>query len=275
MRLFMDIGQSKKRSRKRRFNYSSQDLISLQSLDFNTQRGPFNNLKVRKAFSLAIDREKIVNKVLQGDGVVADGFVPPVLGYVSITQGFEYNPQKAQKLLAEAGFAKGNGFPEITLVVNKDAHKIHELTLAVKQMIKTNLNVDILIEKLSFEEKLKLSSSKSLKFWRTGWVADYPDAENFLSLYYGKNAHGDQVFTNATQFMNDQYDELLEEAFNEADVIKRNNLYQKAELILMDQIPSLPIYYDSYTRVYHSYIKNCPFNSMDYADYSEVYFDFE
>ena len=153
---------------------------------------PFNDKRVRLAFNHAIDRQKIVDYTLKGEGIPATyGIVPPAPNFASKgynfkgLKGYSYDPDLAKKYLDEAGYPNGKKFPSITLQINSGGGDRNVMTAQVIQsMLKENLNIDIKIEILPFAQSLDKIESGQALFWRTAWIADYPDAETFLTLLY-------------------------------------------------------------------------------------------
>ncbi|MEW6467851.1 MAG: ABC transporter substrate-binding protein [Bacteroidota bacterium] len=243
----------------------------------------FKNKNVRLAFNYAIDREKIVNYTLKGEGIPGIyGMVPPTQAFESKgydfkkIQGFRFDKELAQKYLADAGYPNGKGFPVITLQINSGGGDRNVLTAeAIRSMLKENLNIDVKIDPMPFSQHLdKLETGKSL-FWRTSWIADYPDPETFLTLLYGghvpKNLN-DRSATNSVRYQNPVYDSVFMAAMKEPDETKRFELYMKADQIAISDAAFMPIFYDENYRMLQNNVKNFPANAMEYRDLSRVYF---
>ncbi|GAB4249133.1 MAG: ABC transporter substrate-binding protein [Vicingaceae bacterium] len=254
--------------------------MSVYYFGFQNKLPPFDNKKVRQAFNYAIDRDKIVNYTLQGEGRPANhGIVPPFKGYdYENVKGYTYDPEKAKTLLAEAGYPNGKGFPAITLQINSGGGDRNVQTAEVIQkMLQENLNVSVNIEIMQFAQHLEnLETGKAL-FWRTGWVADYPDPENFLNLLYGKHVPDDintKSYINSVRYQSPIFDSLFETALREIDFKKRMELFRQADQVAIDDAAVMPIFYDENTRLLQEHVKNFPANAMEYRDFSEVYFKY-
>lgn len=244
---------------------------------------PFDDKRVCLAFNYAIDRQKIVDYTLKGEGIAAvHGIVPPAASFASKgynfndLKGYTYDPDKAKKLLAEAGYPEGKGFPQITLQINSGGGDRNVLTAQVVQsMLKENLGIDVGIETLPGTQHWdKLESGHSL-FWRAGWIADYPDPETFLTLLYSGHIPAnlnDRSFVNTTRFRNARYDSLFQAALREIDDAKRASLYMQADQIAIDEGAIMPIFYDESYRLIQKNVKNFPINAMEYRDATSVYF---
>lgn len=253
--------------------------MSVVYLGMQHKLPPFNNVDVRKAFNYAIDKNSIVTYTLQGDGRPGvHGFVPPFKGYdYESIKGYAYNPELAKEHMKKAGFENGKGFPEITLQINSGGGDRNvQIAEVVQKMLNENLGIKINIEQLQFPQHLdNLETGKAL-FWRSAWIADYPDPENFLSLLYGKNVPEDMAtnsYLNSVRYQNDAFDAKFNEALREVDEVKRNELYKQADQIAVDDAATLPIFYDENTRLIQVYVKNFPSNAMEYRDMTAVYFD--
>lgn len=244
---------------------------------------PFDDKRVRLAFNYAIDRQKIVDYTLKGEGIPANyGIVPPapafqMQGYdFNSIKGYSYDPDKAKKLLAEAGYPNGKNFPLITLQINNGGGDRNVLTAQVIQnMLKENLNINITIEPLPFTQSLEKIESGQTLFWRSGWVADYPDPETFLTLLY--SAHlppnlTDRSYVNTTRFKNAKYDSLFVAAMREPDDKKRFQLYMMADQVGIDEGAIMPIFYDEIYRLVQTNVRDFDVNAMEYRDLSAVYF---
>lgn len=244
---------------------------------------PFDDKRVCLAFNYAIDRQKIVDFTLKGEGVPAIyGIVPSAPNFESKgydfkgLKGYNYDSDKAKKLLTEAGYPNGKNFPHLTLQINSGGGDRNVLTAQVIQsMLKENLNIDINIETLPFAQHLdKVESGQSL-FWRSGWVADYPDPETFLTLLYSTHIPAnltDRSFLNTTRFKNARYDSLFTLAMKEVDDAKRFTYYKQADQIAIDEGALMPIFYDEIYRLVQKNVKNFDVNAMEYRDVSRVYF---
>lgn len=243
---------------------------------------PFDDKRVCMAFNYAIDRKKIVDYTLKGEGIPAlYGVVPPAptfinMGYdTSKLKGYEFNPDLAKKFLAEAGYPRGKNFPQLILQINSGGGDRNVLTAQVIQgMLKENLNIDIKIEMLPFSQHLdKLESGQSL-FWRLGWIADYPDPETFLTLFYSGHIPAnlsDRSYVNSVRFRNAKYDSLFTLAMREVDDKKRFDLYRQADQIAIDEAAIMPIFYDEIYRLVQNDVRNFDVNAMEYRDMSRVY----
>jgi peptide/nickel transport system substrate-binding protein len=252
----------------------STSSLNMNYIAFACESETFKNPLIRKAFNLAIDRNEIVNKWLLGEGWPAEkGFVPVMVDYPSEQlRGHTFSVQTAQSYLKKAGYPKGNGFPVLDFYVNaKEGSKAHTMAIGVVDQLKQNLGVDLRIKLCTLDEREEAIYSGKAQIWRTGWVADYPDPENFLSLYYGENSATNALGGYHFQCKSKEYDAIFERALKESNQEKRYSLLAECDQLLIDQAAILPLFTDDFMVMVNVRIRDFKTNAMENLDFSEIY----
>ncbi len=271
--------------------YHSSELVT-QMYVFNTTRAPFDDVRVRQAFCYAVDRNYIVNEVLAGEayGPGINGICPPALpGYkASDVTGYEKigkdeaatkenkaaERELAKKLLTEAGFPNGTGFPTVKLVLNSGGARNTRVAEAISSQLKEVLNINVEIANVSFQQKLNDEKYARSDIYRSAWVADYPSAETFLSLFYGDDvpdSTSQPSFPNTSRYRNAEFDSLYVLAREAKTIEEANRLYKLAEQRMMLDAPAMILWYDENYRLAQSRVRNFWANPMRYFDFSQVY----
>jgi oligopeptide transport system substrate-binding protein len=239
----------------------------------------FADKNVRLAFNYAIDRAKIADYTAKGEGVPAfNGFVPlGIPGYDnSLVKGHGFDIKKAKEYMAKAGYPDGKGFPKITLEINSGGGRNLDVAEAIKSMLSQNLNIQIDLSQVVWAQHTNNVELGKTNFWRFGWVADYPDPNNFLNLFYGKNVPAtmeEAAYTNPSRYKNPAFDALYEKALTTTNEAERNKLYAQLDQMIVDDAPVLLIYYSMNRRLLQPYVRNCPNNGMEYRNFREVWLD--
>ena len=264
-----------KEGKNREFEVQSINSLNVQYYGFLQTSPIFSNKKVRQAFNYAIDRDSLVDFILQGEGFIADhGFVPPMAGYpTESVKGYYYDVAKAKKLMAEAGYPNGKGFPEVTLNYNPSGGINKKIGDALTGMLNRNLGINISMTEMPMPELHPKAERGELDFWRFGWIADYPDPSNFLYMFHGTNIiEGKETSINYFRYSNPEFDATFEQALTEIDEKKRMKLYAKCDQILMDDAVVMPLYFNTSIRLINPNVRNFDINAMEYRDLSIVYF---
>lgn len=233
---------------------------------FNTTRPPMNNVKVRRALSMAIDRESIVKNVTRGGQAPAYHFTfPGVAGYVPRAR-LTNDLAAARKLLAEAGYPDGKGLTTLEIHFNtQEAHKA--VAEAIQQMWKKNLGVEARLVNQEWKVYMDAQHSMNYQISRSAWSGDYLDPNSFLDMFVTGGGNNDTGWSNA------EYDRLIAEASRTADMAQRLEIFQRAEELLLAESPIMPIYF--YTRVHllHPSVKGWESNMLDQHPYKSVYLE--
>lgn len=213
----------------------------------NTKRPPFTDPRVRRAFALAVDKRRIVDNITQLGENPAAGVVPPGTGAdYQPPPGLDFDPTAARRLLAEAGFPDGKGFPRVEYLY---------LPLAVERNIAVELqamwqkHLGITVNLIKQEQKVWLKSMRELDYdlCRSSWVGDYNDPSTFLDLFQGDNGQ------NRTGYADPEYDRLIRAAAAEAEATRRNQIFQQAESrLIRDQAAVIPVYTYVGVQFYHA-----------------------
>lgn len=253
--------------------------LTVQFYGFNMRKAPFTDVRVRKAFSMAIDRQLIVDSVLNGLAVPADrGVVAPgfeAYPYTRIPKAV-YDPVAAKALLAEAGYPNGADLPAVHLQVNSDGFGYVKVAGVVQSMLEKNLGVRVITTVVPANQHYRRVEMGHAQFWREGWVADHPDPENFLSLFYGKSVPMDTAapsYLNSTRYQNVQFDSLFSQALRTDDRAARMQLLAGAEAQLMQDAVVAPLYHERSVRLLQPWVRDMPINGMEYRDLRRVWFD--
>ena len=231
------------------------------------QQAPFKLKAIRQAINYGFDRKKMVAYLRRNLGTPAiAGFVPPGLASYDAdkVKGYDYNPDEVKKLLKQAGFPGGAGLPELTLATAEQYQDLGEYIQA--QLGELGIKIKLDIQKASVLNEA-IGNSK-VNFFRKSWVADYPDEENFLGLFYGKN-WSPKGF-NFTHYINPEYDRLFEMAQVEQDPSKRKGYYQQMDQLLMNDAPVVVLYYDQVVRLVHRNIGGLTSNAMNMLSLKKV-----
>jgi oligopeptide transport system substrate-binding protein len=232
----------------------------------NVTNGVLKDVRVRKALALSVDREAMVKTVARGGQLPAYNLTPPgTAGYTCRTQ-LRYDVPAAQKLLAEAGFPDGRGFPKLELLFNTDdGHK--KISEALQQMWKKNLGIDISL--VNQESKVWDDTMKQLNYQiaRYAWIGDYLDPNSFLDMFLTGGGN------NQTAWSNPEYDRLIAEAGRTSDSTKRLEIFQQAEAILMNEVPIVPLYFYTRLNLKRPEVKGWHHNILDIHPYKFVYLE--
>ena len=226
---------------------------------------PLKLLKIRQAINYGIDKKKMMLYVRNSIGTVAEsGFVPQGLPSYNKekVKGYFYDPDKAKQLLAEAGFENGKNLPEIKLLTipiyaNLASYVANEL----KQ-----IGITVKVEAMQKSLLLEQTSKSQALFFRGSWIADYPDAENYLSVFYSKNP----APPNYTRFNNKAFDELYEEALSQTNDSLRYGLYQQMDKIIVENAPVVPLWYDEAIHLVQKSVKGFVPNSLNMLELRRV-----
>lgn len=221
---------------RKRDDFKSAPMLTTYFYRFNVYRKPLDQVRVRRALNMAIDKKKIVEQVTKAGNVAARSFVPPGIDNYTSAMGDMFDVSKARRLLAEAGFPGGRNFPAIRILFNtSDMHK--DIAQVIQQDWKEHLGVNVQLENYEWRTFLATLSQKDYEVARSGWIGDYPDPNTFLDMFVTDGAN------NQTNWSNARYDELIEQAKFEPDYQIRLGLLTEAEQILMDEQPIIPIYF--------------------------------
>ena len=220
---------------------------------FDVTQPPFDDVKVRQAFSMAFDRQKFIDVVDNGIGIPAIGPYPPALpGYNLNLQGLPYDPAQARQLLAESKYGGPQGLPAIVYTAAGLGNTASADVAAMVQMWEQNLGVKITIENLDPDkyDDLLYSGQHGQLFSGGQWCADYPDPENFADALFHTGAQ-----QNTGKYSNPALDAILDQARVEQDVTKRIQLYQQAEQMIVRDAPALFITHDISYVLVKPYVK--------------------
>ena len=234
----------------------------------------FSDIRVRKAFNLAVDREVIVDEWLDGEGWAAThGFVPSMPNYpTEKVKGHAYNPEKAKALMREAGYSEGANFPTLDFYVNTTkGSTVEKVAKAVASQLKENLNVNLNIILCTLDERENAIKSGKAKIWRAGWIADYPDAENFLAMFYSGNIMNESSMMNNFKFKNADYDKLFEQALLESNPEKRTELLVKCDQMVIDEAAIMPMRTEDHIVLVNARVRDFKANSMESLNLTEVF----
>lgn len=231
------------------------------------KNSPLKHKLIRQAINYGFDRKQMIAYLRKNIGTPATaGFVPKGLPSFNdeVVKGYDYNPEKARELLFTAGYPNGEGLPPIKLFTTAQyldlcefmQHQLGEIGIPVK------------VEILPGPTHRELVARSKLNFFRKSWIADYPDAENYLALFYSKNftPHG----PNYTHFKSVQFDLLYEMAQSETNDSIRHNYYQQMDKIVIEEAPIIPLYYDEVVRLTGKNIKNLGINPVNLLTLKEV-----
>ncbi|RRJ94412.1 peptide ABC transporter substrate-binding protein [Opitutaceae bacterium TAV4] len=233
--------------RQRPAEFRSDDLYGLYLYRLNLTRKPLDDVRVRRALALAIDRSAITENILLAGQQPALNFIPPspefhsTASIAKTTTPAAAPLDAARRLLAEAGFPDGRGFPRLELLYNSmESHK--QLAEAIQQMWKRNLGIDIVLRNEEWKVYLETVNRLDYDIARFGWNGDYPDPYSFLDLWITGGGN------NNTGYANPAYDRLLADALAAPATAARHAVYQKLDDILTRDAPGIPLYF--YKRVY-------------------------
>ena len=224
-------------------------IIGTYYLSVNTARAPFDDVNVRKALSLAIDREYVANTLMQGTYSPAYNFMGPGWvdtdgsqfidnsngGQTYISEDYEANLEEAKQLLADAGYPDGAGFPSITYSTNDAGY--HKVVAEYLQEAWAQLGIDCKVDVVEWASFTPMRRNGDYDASRNGWVGDYSDPSNMLDLLYSTNGNNDGKFNSA------EYDAAMDISRTTLDAAERSEALHTAEDVLMDQAACIPVAY--------------------------------
>ena len=260
------------------FQLQQKNVLSLQYYGFLHQGDLFDDINLRKAFNYAIDREKLCNFTLKGAGAPAVyGVVPPgMAGYDhEAIKGYNYDPEKAREYMTKAGYPNGQGFPGVTLQLNSGGGRNAQVAEAIQNMLNETLNINVELHTIPWAQHTENVEQAKADFWRLGWVADYPDPENFLNLFWGKwvpESLDTKTYINSFRYKNPNFDNDFVAGKQSVNAAERNAFYLKADQQVIDDAVVLPIYYDKDYRLLQPDVRNFPMNAMEQRSFHDVYF---
>jgi oligopeptide transport system substrate-binding protein len=238
-------------------------LVSDQRLDSNW---PLRKKEVRQAINYGFNRQKMMTFLRNNIGMPAyGGFVPVGMpGFDENVGGYNYDPDKARQLLARAGYAGGQGLAPITLQTNQAYQDIAQFIQYELARIGVNILIDVM-PPATLREQMARGEAR---FFRGSWIADYPDAENYLGLFYSKN-HS-PAGPNYTHFSNKEFDKLFEKSLSITNQQERFLLYRKMNQIIIEEAPVVFLFYDQSVRFVPSYVHGMSNNPLNHLDLRRV-----
>lgn len=217
--------------------------------------------QIRKAINYGFDRQKMMTYLRNGIGIPANGgFIPKGLPGFDKTIGYSYNPNKAKALIKESGIKN----PSITITTTSNYLSFCEYIQRELQKIGLNVNIDVIPASTLKEAK----ANGKLDMFRASWVADYPDAENYLSLYSSSNFAPNGP--NYTHYKNNLFDSLYQKSYLETNPIKRVRLYSKMDSLVMQEAPVVPLFYDEVVRFTRKEVSGLGINPTNLLDIKNV-----
>ena len=229
----------------------------------NVTRPPLNDKRVRRALALALDRESLVKNVARGGQQPAYvATYPGTAGYTARAR-LEGTVEDAKRLLADAGFPGGNGIPTIEILYNTSENH-RSIAEAIQQMWRKNLGINVSLVNQEWKVYLDMRHTKNYSLARAGWIADYVDPHSFLEIWESTNGNNDTGWGNA------EFDRLLQAALAAKTETERYEIYQKMDAILVDEMPLIPIYYNTRVRALSPKVKGFYPTLLDNHPYKHI-----
>jgi oligopeptide transport system substrate-binding protein len=229
------------------------------------KNSPLRFKKVRQAINYGFDRRKMMMYLRNSIGIPAEsGFIPAGFPCFdsSIVRGYHYDPVKARKLLDEAGYPEGRNIPEIKLLTIDVYADLAGFIAKELEEIGVPVQIDIVQKSLLLEETAK----SQVLFFRGSWIADYPDAENYLSVFYSKNP----APPNYTRYSNPSFDRLYDSSLVETNDTIRNSLYRQMDQMMINDAPVVPLWYDEVVRLVHENVQGFNPNGLNRLELRRV-----
>lgn len=232
------------------------------------KNSPTRSQKIRQAINYGFDRRKMIQYLRNSLGTPAEsGFVPAGLPSFDSTlvKGYHYDPAKTKQLLEEAGFPGGKGLPPIKLYTIPIYSEMGNFI--AKQLEESGIKVQV--EVVQVPLLLEMTSGSRALFFRASWIADYPDAENYLSVFYSRNP----APPNYTRYKNPAFDEVFEKALAENNDSLRYELYRKADQLMINDAPVVPLWYDKVVRLVQTNVKGLKPDALNLMELRRVRLD--
>jgi oligopeptide transport system substrate-binding protein len=243
--------------------------LSLYYIGFNTAQLPFDDVNVRRAFCLAVNKERIAKVILRDMVNEADGILPPGMpGYNETLEGLDYDVEKAKELIADSKYGDVSNLPPITLTVDGYGNSIPSYLGAIIQEWQQNLGVEISVRQLETENFLYNLKQEKDEIFILGWIADYPDPHNFLDILFYTGSEN-----NIFEYSNPSLDALLDQAAIEQNRTVRLAMYQQAEQLVVDDAPCLPLFHGTNYILVKPYVKGYELSPLGIPDLSKVYLE--
>ena len=224
----------------KRPDFHSFTMLGTYFFRFNVTRKPFDDPRVRRALALAVDKERIVKKITRAGEVPTSHLVPPGTRNYHPPEGLGYNPDLARKLLAEAGYPGGKGFPQFEYLFDSGAsgNKHHEnIAIELQQMWHDELGINMELRQIETQVFWGVQARMEYTLSRSSWIGDYDDANTFLGMFLTGDGNNETGWSNA------RYDALVHGANETTDPVAREKMFQQAETILVrDEVPIVPLY---------------------------------
>jgi oligopeptide transport system substrate-binding protein len=230
----------------------------------NVTRPPLRDKRVREALAMSIDRHAITETVTRGVDIPAYCLTPPGTAGYTATARLREDPAEARRLLAEAGYPDGNNFPPVALLY-ATSHGAKAIAEALQEMWRKNLNLHVTLRNEEWKVYLDAMRNTNYDIGYSGWGADYADPSTFLDLFLSEGGN------NETGWSNPEYDRWCRAAASTGDQAVRYADFQKAEAILMDEMPIIPIYIYTNPRLIQPCVKGWYPNLLDQSDYRSIY----
>ncbi len=250
-----------------KINFIKQPFLNMEYLGISQRPNATKALKnklVRQALNYAIDREKMLRELRNNVGQAAiSGFTPRGLpSFSAEVKGYTYDINKAQELLKKAGYPNGKGMEPLQLFTNKDYLDL--CTYITRQW--EDLGIKTSIELMESATLRQMMAKGQAEFFRASWIADYPDAESFFTVFYGKNP----APPNYTQYNNEDFDKIYEAGLNENDNSRRYDMYHQMDAKLIEDAPVVFLFYDETAHFVKSNIKNLKLNAINLLELKRV-----
>ncbi|MEK7794313.1 MAG: peptide ABC transporter substrate-binding protein [Candidatus Hydrogenedentota bacterium] len=238
--------------------------LGTEFIRFNVKRPPLDDVRVRRALAMSIDRERIVNNIFRGGQRAAEYFTPPdTAGYTCETR-VPYDPEQARALLAEAGYPGGKGFPVKELLYDSgDNQRLY--VEAIQSMWRETLGIDVVLRNIDQKTWIGNMISGDFDIAKSAWYGDYVDPGNFLEMFFTNSGN------NRTGFESAEFDSMVHDAGVTRAGAARDALFQRAEKILLDAAPIAPVYFQSRPFLLDPRVRNVYPNQLGRISFKDVY----
>jgi len=233
----------------------------------NVRTPHLKDQRVRRALNLAIDRQSLVDNITKGGELPASSFTPPdTMGYTA-TSDLRFDPEEARRLMAEAGYPNGEGFP-VTEVLYNTSEGHQKIAVAIQQMWNKHLNVNIRLNNQDWKVFLSSVNMGQYSISRAGWIGDYVDPNTFLDMWVTDGGN------NQTGWSNARYDDIILRLAPAAPSQEaRHELMREAEAILLTELPVIPLYIYTSKSLIQPSVHGVYGNLMDHIHYPAVWLD--